>query len=70
MTKYQIDGDNNTFRSLRAAKNHVWMAYTQEERLKYLIDTDIVRIVNNEVVTRTPIIVTTDGYSFGKTIRV
>lgn len=70
MTKYQIDGDNNTFRSLRAAKNHVWMAYTQEERLKYLIDTDIVRIVNDEVVTRTPIIVTTDGYSFGKTIRV
>ena len=70
MTKYQIDGDNNTFRSLRAAKNHVWMAYTQEERLKYLIDTDILRIVNNEVVTRTPIIVTTDGYSFGKTIRV
>lgn len=70
MTKYQIDRDNNTFRSLRAAKNHVWMAYTQEERLKYLIDTDIVRIVNDEVVTRTPIIVTTDGYSFGKTIRV
>lgn len=70
MTKYQIDGDNNTFRSLRAAKNHVWIAYTQEERLKYLIDTDIVRIVNDEVVTRTPIIVTTDGYSFGKTIRV
>lgn len=70
MTKYQIDGDNNTFRSLRAAKNHVWMAYTQEERLKYLIDTYIVRIVNDEVVTRTPIIVTTDGYSFGKTIRV
>ena len=70
MTKYKIDGDNNTFRSLRAAKNHVWMAYTQEERLKYLIDTDIVRIVNDEVVTRTPIIVTTDGYSFGKTIRV
>ena len=70
MTKYQIDGDSNVFRSLRAAKNHVWMAYTQEERLKYLIDTDIVRIVNDEVVTRTPIIVTTDGYSFGKTIRV
>ena len=70
MTKNQIDGDNKTFRSLRAAKNYVWMAYTQEERLKYLIDTDIVRIVNDEVVTRTPIIVTTDGYSFGKTIRV
>lgn len=70
MTRYQIDGDNNVFRSLRAAKNHVWCAYTQEERLKCLKDSFIVRIENDKVVTMTPIIVTTDGYSFGKTIRV
>lgn len=69
MTRYQIYGDNNTFRSLRAAKHHVWCAYTQEERLKFLKDSFIVRIENDEVVTRTPIIVTTDGYSFGKTIK-
>lgn len=70
MTTYQIDGDSNVFRSLRAAKHHVWCAYTQEERLKYLRNTDIVKIVNDAVVTRTPIHVTTDGYSFGKTIRL
>lgn len=70
MTKYQIDGDSNVFRSLRAAKHHVWCAYTQEERLKCLRNTDIVKIVNDAVVTRTPIHVTTDGYSFGKTIRL
>lgn len=68
-TYYQIEGDNYLFRSLRAAKHHVWVAYTQAERLKYLSGTEIVRIENEEVVTRTPIVVTTDGYSFGKTIR-
>lgn len=70
MTYYQIDGDNNTFRSLRAAKDHIWLAYTQEERYKYLRDTSIVKIVNDEAVTMTPIIVTTESYSFGKTIRL
>ncbi len=70
MTKYQIDGDSNVFRSLRAAKHHVWCAYTQKERLKYLRNADIVKIVNDAVVTRTPIHVTTDGYSFGKTVRL
>lgn len=69
MTKYQIDGDSNVFRSLRAAKHHVWCAYTQEERLKFLKDSFIVRIENDEVITKTPINVTTDGYSFGKTIK-
>lgn len=70
MTYYQIDGDNNTFRSLRAAKDHIWLAYTQAERYKYLRDTSIVKIVNDEAVTMTPIIVTTESYSFGKTIRL
>lgn len=70
MTKYQIDGDKNVFRSLRAAKHHVWCAYTQEERLKSLKDFFIVRTENDEVVTKTPIHVTTDGYSFGKTLRL
>lgn len=69
MTKYQIDGDSNVFRSLRAAKHHVWCAYTQEERLKCLKNSFIVRVKDDEVVTKTPIHVTTDGYSFGKTIK-
>lgn len=70
MTKYQISGDNNVFRSLRAAKHHVYLAYTQEERIKYLNNTDIIRFENDMAVTRTHIYVTTDGYSFGKTIRL
>ena len=70
MTKYQIDGDSNVFRSLRAAKRHVWCAYTQEERLKCLNNASIVRIEHGKAVTKTPIHVTTDGYSFGKTIRL
>jgi hypothetical protein len=70
MIKYQISGDDNVFRSLRAAKHHVFLAYTQEERIKYLNNTDIIRFDNNMAVTRTRIYVTTDGYSFGKTIKL
>lgn len=70
MTKYQINGDNNVFRSLRAAKHHVFLAYTQEERIKYLNNADIIRYENDMAVTRTSIYVTTDGYSFGKTIKI
>ena len=70
MTKYQISGDNNVFRSLRAAKHHVFLAYTQEERIKYLNNTDIIRYENDMAFTRTRIYVTTDGYSFGKTIKL
>lgn len=64
---YQIDGDDNIFRSLRNAKHHVWIAYTQSERIKYLTGCSIAKVENGRVVTITPIIVTTDGYSFGKT---
>ena len=70
MTKYQIDGDDNVFRSLRAAKHHVFLAYTQEERMNQLNNTDIIRFENDIAVTRTRIYVTTYGYSFGKTIRL
>lgn len=67
---YLIDGDNNRFRSLREAKHHVWVAYTQEERVKYLSDGVIMRVLNEEVVTITPIIVTDKKYSFGKTKKI
>lgn len=68
MTKYQIEGKDSEFRSLRSAKQHIFLAYTSEERLK-LNGSFIVRIENERVVTKTPIHVTTDGYSFGKTIK-
>lgn len=67
---YIIDGENNRFRSLREAKHHVWAAYTQEERVKYLSDGAIMRVINEEVVTITPIIVTDKKYSFGKTKKI
>lgn len=70
MIYYQIDGDNNIFRTLKAAKDHIWIAYTQNERLKYLRGASITKVVNDEAVTMTPIIVTTDSYSFGKTIKL
>lgn len=69
MTKYKIEGNDSEFRSLRSAKQHIFLAYTSEERLK-LNGSFIVRIENERVVTKTPIHVTTDGYSFCKTIRL
>lgn len=71
MKKYVIsDGDGSEFRSLRNAKQHIWIAYTQEERVKELKDSSIIQIQDDKVVTITPIIVTADGYSFGRTKRV
>lgn len=67
---YQIDGDNNIFRTLKEAKYHVWIAYTQKERVKYLSDTYITKVVGEEVVTITKIKVNNESYSFGKTIKL
>lgn len=70
MAYYQIDGDNNAFKTLRNAKHHVWLAFTQSERVKYLTNCSIYKIVGERIVTETPILVTNDGYSFGKTKRL
>ena len=68
---YQIDGDNNQFSTLSEAKNHVYVAYTENERLKYLQHCDICGVVNEEVVSITPIIINeAGGFRFGKTCRV
>lgn len=67
---YRIDGVDLPFRTLRAAKLHVFASYTQEERIKELKDAKIYKYVDDLLVTETPIIVTADGYSFGKTIKV
>lgn len=70
MVYYRIDGVNEIFRTLKNAKYHVWVAYTQRERFEYLHDAYICKVVNDEVVTMTKINVTTDGYSFSKTIKL
>ena len=70
MIYYRIDGDNNVFRTLRDAKHHVWIAYTPNERLKYLQGSCIVKFINDEAATLTPIIVNENGYTFGKTIKI
>ena len=70
MICYRIDGDNNVFRTLRDAKYHVWIAYTPNERLKYLQGSYIVKFINDKASTLTPIIVNENGYTFGKTIKI
>lgn len=69
-THYCIDGVNEMFRSLADAKHHVSIAYTQRERRMYLRGCMICKVVNEEVVSVTPIIVEDDSYKFGKTVRV
>ena len=69
-THYRIDGVNEMFRSLADAKHHISIAYTHRERRMYLRGCMICKIVNEEVVSMTPIIVEDDSYKFGKTVRV
>jgi hypothetical protein len=65
---YQIGADGKQiFSTLRSAKQHVWMAYTQEERVKELSGESIYKVYNGELVSETKIYVTTDAYFFGKT---
>ena len=70
-TYYTIGTEGtNTFSSLRAAKRHVFVAYTQEERVRELNGEYIYKIVDDEPVTETKIYVTTDTYFFGKTVKL
>ena len=65
---YRIDGVNENFPSLRAAKLHVSIAYTPEERLRELKGTSIVGYKNDEPYSNTFIIVNELGsYAFGIT---
>lgn len=70
MIYYKIEGVNDTFRTLTNAKHHVCVAFTQRERVKYLTNYSICKIVGERIVTKTPILVTNDAYSFGKTKRL
>lgn len=66
--RYCIDGVNEDFPSLRAAKLHVDLAYTPEERLKELKGTSITGYEYDEPITITPILLDERGNNaFGKT---
>ena len=39
---YFIDGENNIFKTLSEAKYHIYIAYTKNERVKYLNEACIV----------------------------
>lgn len=67
---YQIDGVNETFRTLYDAKHHVYVAYTPKERIRELSGTCIVQVKQDEVIFMTPIRIDGNGcYSFGRTVR-
>lgn len=66
--RYCIDSVNEDFPSLRAAKLHVSIAYTPEERLRELKGTSIVGYKNDKLYSNTFIIVDKSGsYAFGIT---
>lgn len=67
---YQVDGINEVFPTLKAAKFHVYVAYTDKERAKYLPSSKITKVVNERAVNYTPIVVEDNGkYKFGKTVK-
>ena len=68
---YQIEGEDGQFFTLRDAKSHVFLAYTKEERIKYLKGCSIFKLVDGEAVSETKIIVDNAGnYGFSKTIKL
>lgn len=70
MKYYRIDGDNNTFPTLKDAKHHCWLAYTPRERRKYLNGSEIYQVRGDEVTSTTPIRVDDDGnLTYGRTVR-
>ena len=69
MKYYAIDGVNYAFPTLREAKWHCEIAYTPNERKKFLHDTCITKVVNDEVKTYTRIYVSDSGkLSFGRSL--
>lgn len=71
MVTYMIEGDSrNLFRCLGSAKRYICFHFNQEDKLKLLSGKSILRIDDGNIITKTPIVVTNDGYSFGKTRRI
>lgn len=67
---YQIDGVNELFATLKDAKYYIYVAFTDKERAKYLPASKITKVVNEQAVTYTPVIVDDNGkYKFGRTIK-
>lgn len=65
---WTIDGINEVFESLKDAKWHVEIAFTNNERVKYLTNAYISHIVNDEVVSNVKINIDSDGnFKFGRT---
>lgn len=70
MKYYKIDGVDASFRSLRNAKQYICSAFNHHERIE-LFRCSFIRRYNDDVVlTETPILVTNDSLSFGKTKRL
>ena len=66
--KYRIEGEEQEFFTLKDAKFHIYIAYTDDERVKMLNGSSIVKYINGEPKTETSIIVDGAGkYKFGKT---
>lgn len=70
MIYYKIDGDDSVFRNLRNAKRHIATAYNHQKRIEMLNGAFIRRYNEDVVLTETPILVTNDSLSFGKTKRL
>lgn len=68
---YTISGVNQQFKTLKDAKYHVYIAYTPNERIKYLNDSEIVGVKNENIFSSTTINIRDNGaYTFGKTIKL
>lgn len=68
---WTIDGINETFESLNDAKWHVEIAFTPGERMKYLRNTSISHIVNDERVSTVSVKIDDEGkFGFGRIVKI
>ena len=64
---WTLDGTNEAFDTLKDAKWHVEIAYTPAERMKYLRNSSICHVVNDEVVSTVSVKIDNNGnFKFGR----
>lgn len=66
-----LDLENEIFATLKAAKYHVWVAYTDNERIKYLQGSFIRHVAKDDLISQVKITIDDNGKaSFSRPIKI
>ena len=78
MTYYKVETDDwvddNIFKTLRDAKNHVWSNFTDKEKMKYFnnYENAVISKLNSEgdILTQTPFVCDEKGTHYGRSFKI